>query len=66
MTVVDLPDVIEARRYNIERLHAALASDPLAPESRVGLRNLIDSIVVPYELMPYGRLSASCLLSWRL
>jgi site-specific DNA recombinase len=59
------PNVIDAYCANVDRLHRALTSEGLTPESRAAFRNLIDSIVVhptgfaqPYEFTPYGRLDA--------
>jgi DNA invertase Pin-like site-specific DNA recombinase len=59
------PNVIDAYRMNIDRLHHALTSKGLTAENRATFRNLVDSIVVhatgfgkPYEFTPYGRLSA--------
>jgi site-specific DNA recombinase len=59
------PNVLDAYRVNVDRLHQALTSEGLTPENRAAFRTLVDSIVVhptgfgqPYEFTPYGRLGA--------
>jgi site-specific DNA recombinase len=59
------PNVLDAYRINVDRLHQALTSEGLTPENRAAFRDLVDSIVVhptgfgePYEFTPYGRLGA--------
>ena len=59
------PNVIEAYKATIEKLHEALVRKPDDPSARAAIANLIDSVVVhpteyraPYDISVYGRLSA--------
>ena len=60
------PKAIGAYRASIQRLHAALTSNPNSPENRAAFRNVIDTIVVhqtakrmPYEVDAYGWVGAT-------
>jgi hypothetical protein len=59
------PNVIDAYRQNVEKLHEALTAKTVDPEVVSAFRNLLDCIVVqptgyrqPYVVDAYGRLSA--------